>query len=49
MTNLSKHIAFEVCYASLKRRSMEFFPCNDIRTFNADEPPIFWTPLSFNF
>ena len=50
MTNLSKHIAFEMCYASLKRHPKEFphptttsSPLIPSATMN----PIFWTPLSF--
>ena len=34
MTDLSQHIAFQMCYASLKRRPGEFFPYNDIKPLN---------------
>ena len=34
MTDLGKHIAFEMGYASLKRSTGEFLSHNDIKTLN---------------
>ena len=50
MTDLSKHIAFEMCYASLKRHPKEFpHPTTTSSPLipSATMSPIFWTPLSF--